>query len=570
MENLHTDFSAFGMNRIGDELCRIGARGEELGMRAAVADARERVLVVEQVLQHLGAGIGGLGVEHRAQPVGDRDVEHAVDGMLAGRIGDVLQRMVLPHRRFARLRPEHDHVLDRTGSGEHASVSVCGNISPYLIAGPDLILPSRTEPRPGMPEMNKGSQPTDGGHLLLTREERTALLAAEPAAKKYLRRFMGGDELINGGERWCLWLKNADPSELRECPQVMARVAAVRDARLKSPTRSVRDAANTPSLFTQDRQPSAPYLAVPEVSSENRRYIPMGFLTPEIVASNKLQIIVGGTLYHFGVLISAMHMAWVRVVAGRLESRLSYAPSVYNNYPWAAPLAAKERAAIEASAQAVLDARADYPASTLADLYDPLSMPASLAKAHAALDRAVDRAYATAAGIKGSDVFPTNRARVEHLFALYEKLTAPLLPTSKPRRGRRASKKETTASPSSDADTESEPEAEAKSNLPDWYRAAFKPYGAELMRGELKANSLETIYDRIDDMVDAKAFGECDALLKVVTDEINTSPLDALVGLLTGTIWVAKHLPHRPKLREKTGERLRAAGKDAEKVLQGL
>jgi hypothetical protein len=322
----------------------------------------------------------------------------------------------------------YDYDADPTEAS--AVVSECANISPYLIAGPDLVLPSRTDPRPGMPTMTKGSQPTDGGHLVLSPQERVELLAVEPAAAVFLRPYIGSEELINGRERWCLWLKGADPSLVKKCPQVLARIAGVREARLKSPTKSVRDAADAPSLFTQDRQPSAPYLAVPEVSSENRRYIPIGFLPESVVASNKLQIIVGGTLFHFGVLTSSMHMAWVRTVCGRLKSDYSYSPAAYNNFPWPVDPSEKDVAAVDKAAQAVLDARGQFPASTLADLYDPLTMPGELTKAHAALDRAVDRCYRR-------EVFPSERARVEHLFALYERLAVPLVAATVKSKGRR-------------------------------------------------------------------------------------------------------------------------------------
>ena len=213
----------------------------------------------------------------------------------------------------------------------------------------------------------------------------------------------------------------------------MKRIARVRESRLKSPTASVRDYSTRPTLFTQDRQPTEAYLAVPEVSSEHRRYIPIAFLTPAVVASNKLQIIVGGTIYHFGVLTSEMHMAWIRVVAGRLDSRFSYSPSVYNNYPWPEAATPAQRSAVETAAQRVLDARAAFPTSTLADLYDPLAMPPALAAAHAALDKAVDKCYRP-------DPVPTDRARVEHLFALYERLTAPLAPSTKAPRKRAKAK----------------------------------------------------------------------------------------------------------------------------------
>lgn len=316
-----------------------------------------------------------------------------------------------------------------------ATVSQCANINPYLIDGPNLVLPSRTEPRSGLPQMKKGSQPTDGGGLILSEAEKSELIREEPDAALWLRPFVGGDELIQSTHRWCLWLKGAPPGALRKLPRVMHRIERVRQARLKSPTEQVRQYANQPSLFTQDRQPEDPYIAVPEVSSENRRYIPIAFLPSEVIASNKLQIIVGGSLYHLGVLTSLMHMCWVRVVAGRLESRLSYSPSVYNNYPWPEPTP-EQRAKVEACAAAVLTAREPHlpprGMSTLADLYDPLAMPPELTKAHADLDRAVEKCYRP-------EPFRSDRERVEHLFRLYEQLTAPLLPASPRTRSRRKS-----------------------------------------------------------------------------------------------------------------------------------
>jgi hypothetical protein len=296
------------------------------------------------------------------------------------------------------------------------------NINPYLVDAPNVILPSRTTTPPGLPQLIKGSQPTDGGHLILTEDEKAQLLAAEPQAKKWLRPYIGGEELINGSRRWCLWLKGISPTELREMPLVRERVRAVAQSRLESPTKSVQEFASQPTLFTQDRQPDNDYLAVPEVSSENRRFIPIGFLSSKIVASNKLQIIAGGTLYHFGILNSTMHNAWMRTVAGRLESRYSYAPSVYNNFPWPEP-SDTQRQKIEEAAQAVLDARAQFPQSSLADLYDPLTMPPALVKAHQALDRAVDACYRKA-------VFTSDAQRVEFLFERYQQLTS-LLPMEK-------------------------------------------------------------------------------------------------------------------------------------------
>jgi hypothetical protein len=332
---------------------------------------------------------------------------------------------------------------DADEAGIHATVTECANISPYLVIGPNLVLPSRTEPRAGFPQMKKGSQPTDGGYLILTESEKNELLSNEPDAEPWLRPFVGGDELIQSTHRWCLWLKAAPPNVLRRLPCVMERVAGVRESRLRSPTPQVRAYAEQPTLFTQDRQPDAPFIAVPEVSSENRRYIPIAFLQPTIIASNKLQIIVGGNIYHFGVLNSGIHMAWVRVVSGRLESRLSYAPSVYNNFPWPNPTP-EQRERVEDKAQAVLDARTPHlpprGLSTLADLYDPNTMPPELQRAHTQLDRAVERCYR-------AETFQSDRERVEHLFRLSEQLTAPLLPATPRTRGRRQQIAATTPRP---------------------------------------------------------------------------------------------------------------------------
>jgi len=241
---------------------------------------------------------------------------------------------------------------------------------------------------------------------------------------------VGGVELINAIPRWCLWLKNISPTELRTMPKVIARVKRVTDARAASPTKSVRDFATQPTLFTQDRQPTTNYLAIPEVSSANRRFIPIAFLTSQTIASNKLQIISNGTLYHFGILSSAMHNAWMRTVSGRIKSDYSYSPAVYNNFPWPGfegeALSDKHRNAIEQAAQCVLDARAQFADSSLADLYDPLTMPPALLKAHQKLDAAVDAAYLNSEGKKA---YASDAERVAFLFELYQRVTS-LLPVA--------------------------------------------------------------------------------------------------------------------------------------------
>lgn len=324
---------------------------------------------------------------------------------------------------FSRVKIERPRLYDYDAGGEEPVMIECGNISPYLIDGPRLTLPSRVEARPGHPSIGKGSQPTDGGHLIFTEEEAQDFLARSPGAAPYMRHYVGGQELISGEWRRCLWLKGISPARLRTLPHVRERLALVRASRLQSPTASVREYANKPAEFTQDRQPESDYLAVPEVSSERRRYIPIGYLSKDVIASNKLQIVLHGSLFLFGVLSSTLHVAWVKVVAGRLESRLSYSPSVLHNFPLPESITEAKRRAIETAAQRILAERERHLPprgdSSLADLYDPDTMPADLLKAHSELDRLIDRLYR-------ERPFDSDRERVEFLFKLYEKQAAPL------------------------------------------------------------------------------------------------------------------------------------------------
>ena len=323
-------------------------------------------------------------------------------------------------------------IFDYDANGKQTVSSGTANISPYLVAGSDSVIGNRTIPISAVPKMSWGNKPTDGGHFILSPEERAALLEQEPQAAPLIRPYMGGGDFINGVQRYCLWLKDADPALLRRCPAVMARVNSVRAFRAESKAESTRRYADKPTLFRQIAQPPSEYLAVPEVSSENRRYIPMAYVSSDVICSNTVQFVPNATKFHFGVLTSAMHIAWVGQVCGRLKSDYRYSNTlVYNNYPWPEP-DAKQRAAIETAAQAVLDARAPHLArgASLADLYDPLAMPAELLKAHQNLDRAVDKSYRPA-------VFTSDRERVEFLFARYEKITSPLAPAApKPRRPR--------------------------------------------------------------------------------------------------------------------------------------
>lgn len=289
------------------------------------------------------------------------------------------------------------------------------NINFYLVDAANAVLENRTNPICDVPKMINGSKPADGGNLLLSNEEKHKLLEIEPQAEKFIRPFLGADEFINNIPRWCLWLVEVSPNELRAMPHVMQRVEAVRSMRSASKDAQTKKDAATPTLFQKIRQPVEPYLLVPSVSSENRLYIPIGYLQPEIIVSNLVYSIPNATLYHFGILTSTMHNAWMRTVCGRLESRYRYSVGiVYNNFPWPEP-ADKQQKTIETAAQGILDARAKFPDSTLADLYHPVTMPPELVAAHRKLDKAVDTAY-------GKKSFVSEAERVAFLFERYQQL----------------------------------------------------------------------------------------------------------------------------------------------------
>lgn len=313
------------------------------------------------------------------------------------------------------------------------------HINPYLIDGPDLLITAQKNAFPNVPPVSYGSFALDGGHFTINAEERAELLSADPKAADYLRPFIGGEEFLHSTPRWCLWLLNAPPATLKSMPSVIKRIEAVRHWRTSRDRETTKKLALTPTVFAEIRQPGTHYVAIPTVSSERRHFIPMGFLEPSIVASNQLYIVPSATLYHFGILSSTMHNAWVRAVCGRLESRYRYSAAiVYNNFPWPdlpeklepnqpQTPTHKAQAAIEKAAQAVLDARAQFPGSSLADLYDPLTMPPALLKAHQKLDAAVDAAYALVGGKK---TWKNDAERVAFLFERYQHLTS-LLPAVK-------------------------------------------------------------------------------------------------------------------------------------------
>ncbi|MGZ9735991.1 DNA methyltransferase [Flavobacterium sp. GNP002] len=292
------------------------------------------------------------------------------------------------------------------------------NINPYLVDGKNIFVEKKSYPICNVPKMNFGNMPADGGELLFTTEEKNIFIEREPQSRKYFRKILGSQELINNIERWCLWLEDIEPNELKKLKLVLDRVQNVKKIRENS---SRPQLASIPHLFAQITQPKGlDFIIIPSVSSERRKYIPIGFENSNVVASNLCLIIPNGNLFHFGVLMSQMHMAWVKTTCGRLKSDFRYSKDiVYNNYPWPENPTEKQIKTIEEKAQNVLDVRALFPASSLADLYDPLTMPPALVKAHNELDKAVDAAYS-------KQTFSSEAKRMEFLFELYEKYTAGL------------------------------------------------------------------------------------------------------------------------------------------------
>ena len=285
-------------------------------------------------------------------------------------------------------------------------------INGYLIDAPEIYASRRTTPLCNVPECTKGNQPTDGGNLIIEAEDYEEFIKKEPKAKKWIKKLIGAEEFINNKDRYCLWLVGITPSELREMPLVMERVQKCRESRLEKNPRL----AETPTLFRETRNPDT-FIVIPVVSSETRRYVPIGFLDSNTIAKNQVIIIPDAKLYHFGVLISNVHMSWMRVVCGRMKSDYSYSKTiVYNNFPWPNPTK-EQKEKIEKTAQMILDARAKYPNSSLADLYDEVAMPSDLRRAHQLNDIAVMEAY-------GFSVKTTTESDcVAKLMQIYQELT---------------------------------------------------------------------------------------------------------------------------------------------------
>lgn len=296
-------------------------------------------------------------------------------------------------------------------------VQVVENINGYLLDAENIFIESRNKPIYNVPEISMGNQPIDNGNYLFTQEEKDEFIKKEPKSEKYFKLWYGAEEFINRKPRYCLWLGNCKPNELKKMPECIKRINNVRKYRLSSKRMATLKLADTPTRFQTENMPSETYIVIPEVSSEKRKYIPIGFMNSDVLCSNKLRVIPNANLYHFGVLTSNVHMAWMRAVCGRLEMRYQYSNKiVYNNFPWCNPTPEK-KAKIEKTAQAILDARALYPDSSLADLYDELTMPPELRKAHQQNDRAVMQAY----GFSIKDM--TESKCVAELMKLYQTLT---------------------------------------------------------------------------------------------------------------------------------------------------
>lgn len=296
-------------------------------------------------------------------------------------------------------------------------MQIANNINGYLLDADNIFVESRNTVLCDVPNIGIGNKPIDGGFYLFEKEEMEEFIRKEPQSKPYFREWYGSREFLNRSPRYCLWLGNCSPAELRQMPECMKRIEAVRNYRLASPSAGTVKLADKPTRFHVENMPEDTYVVIPEVSSEKRRYIPMGFMTPDILCSNLVKIVPNANLYHFGVLTSNVHMAWVRAVCGRLKSDYRYSRDiVYNNFPWCKPTE-EQKTKIEKTAQAILDARALYPDCSLADLYDDLVMPSELRRAHQLNDKAVMEAYGFT---KDTEEYRSESACVATLMKMYQ------------------------------------------------------------------------------------------------------------------------------------------------------
>ena len=321
---------------------------------------------------------------------------------------------------FANYDTSDKFLFEYTDINANPHVFKAKNINPYLMDGPDVVITNRSEPICDVPHMLYGSKPTDGGFFIFTDTEKKNFLKTEPGADKYIKRFLGADDFINNEKRWCLWLVGANSAELKKLPEVLNRIEAVKKFRSESKAKSTRD-FKYPTLFRQVTQPTNDYIFVPRVSSEKRKYIPMGFFDKNIIVADSAFSVQNANLYTFGFLTSEMHMVWVNYTCGRLESRYRYSKDiVYNNFSWPESPTKSQINSVSVHAEKVLEVRKKHSTNSLAELYDPLTMPPDLIKAHADLDKAVDLCYK-------KTPFSNDQERMDLLFKLYLKYTEPLM-----------------------------------------------------------------------------------------------------------------------------------------------
>jgi hypothetical protein len=320
------------------------------------------------------------------------------------------------------------YYADITGAPAETAVN---QINAYLVDAPVIFIERRSEPLCKVSEMVYGNKPADDGFFFLSQSEKDDVLQREPELKDIIKPFLGAHEFINNVPRYCIWLKDAAPAKYCNSKEIQRRLKGIKEFREKSAKKQTRELAAYPSLFSEIRQPENDYILIPIHSSEKRKYIPIGFVSKDVIVGNSNSAIPNATLYEFGVISSAMHMAWTRAVCGRIKSDYRYSNTiVYNNFPWPAPTD-KQKAAVEAAAQKVLDARAVYPEASLAELYNAAAILPELLKAHQKLDKAVEAAYGRA--------FASDSERVAYLFELYQKLSGELFVDKKKRgKGRKA------------------------------------------------------------------------------------------------------------------------------------
>jgi hypothetical protein len=332
---------------------------------------------------------------------------------------------------FANFENKTKRLFDYEDIKGEAHEYFANNINGYLVDAKNIFINKLRNPICNIPKISFGSMPNDGGNFLFTDEEKNTFINNEPKSAKFFYPLISAHEFLNGHNRWCLWLKDAIPNELKQLKNITDRIQKVKSLREQSNRLATKKLAQFPNLFGEDRQPNFNYILIPRHSSEGRKFIPIGFFTKDFIVSDSCCFVPNANTFHFGILTSTMHMAWVKTTCGRIKSDYRYSNEiVYNNYPWPENPTDKQRQTIETCAQKVLDTRAKYPTSSLADLYDPLTMPPDLVKAHNELDKAVDLAYRPQA-------FTTEAKRMEFLFELYEKYTAGLFAVEKKGKGKK-------------------------------------------------------------------------------------------------------------------------------------